>query len=55
MFEQKGFCIISDFLSKNEVNEINKEITLVKNADIYNDSNGNLRRIERLYNKGKLK
>ena len=52
MFEQKGFCIISDFLSKNEVNEINKEITLVKNADIYNDSNGNLRRIERLYNKG---
>lgn len=53
MFEEKGFCVISDFLSKKEVDEINKEITQVKNADIYYDSNGKLRRVERLYDKGK--
>ena len=54
MFDKKGYCIISDVFNKNEVDTINKEITEVKNADIYHDSNGNLRRVERLFDKGEF-
>ena len=54
MFDKKGFCVISDVFNKNEVDIINEEITQVKNADVYNDSNGNIRRVERLCDKGKF-
>ena len=54
MFDKKGFCVISDVFNKNEIDIINEEITKVKNADVYNDSNGNLRRVERLCDKGKF-
>ncbi len=54
MFDKKGYCIIADVFDQSEVASINREITEVENADVYYDSNGNLRRVERLCDKGKF-
>ena len=54
MLDKKGYCIIADVFNQSEVASINREITKVKNADVYYDSNGNLRRVERLCDKGKF-
>ena len=54
MFDVNGYCIISNVFNKNEVDTINREITEVENADVYHDSNGNLRRVERLCDKGEF-
>ena len=52
-YENIGFFIKKNFFNKNQIKEIIKEINfLEENVDIYYDKKGNLRRIERLYNKG---
>jgi len=53
MFEKKGYCIIPNVFNVNVVDEMNKEIASINDADIYLDSKGSLRRIERFYNKTK--
>jgi len=53
LFSKKGFFVIEKLLTKNFVKKILKEIYEAKNTDKYFDSKKNLRRVERLYNKGK--
>ncbi len=53
LFSEKGFFVIEKLLTKNFVKKILKEIYEAKNTDKYFDSKKNLRRVERLYNKGK--
>ena len=53
LFSKKGFFVIENVLKKNFIKKILKEIYEAKNTDKYFDSKKNLRRIERLYNKGK--
>jgi ectoine hydroxylase-related dioxygenase (phytanoyl-CoA dioxygenase family) len=50
---EKGFFIIDKFFDSSCVDAIKQEIELAKNVDKYFDENGIIRRIERLYNKGK--
>lgn len=52
-FDSKGYCIIKNTIDISVINLILKEIDNAKNIDIYTDTNGNIRRIERLYDKGK--
>ena len=52
-FKKKGFIKIKKFFSKKLINKILEEVSNSENTDIYFDRNGNLRRIERLFDKGK--
>ena len=52
-YNNDGFFIYRDFLQKQMVKMILKEIGKAKNVDIYFDKKKRLRRIEKLYNKGK--
>jgi|TARA_B110000027_G_scaffold134114_1_gene164981 2-aminoethylphosphonate dioxygenase len=53
LFNKKGFFVIENLLKKNFIKKILKEIYEAKNTDKFFDSKDNLRRIEKLYNKGK--
>lgn len=52
-FEKKGYFKIKNFFTKKFIDDLNQEIIEAKNVDKYYDENKNLRRIERLYDKGK--
>ena len=52
-FKNDGYFIIQNFLNKVEISNIIKEVKKSKNTDIYKDDNNIIRRIERIYNKGK--
>ena len=53
VFEAKGYCIIKKAIDTKNISEIFSEIKNAKNIEVYKDKKGNLRRIERLYDKGK--
>jgi ectoine hydroxylase-related dioxygenase (phytanoyl-CoA dioxygenase family) len=50
---EKGFFVIKNFFFTSDINAIKQEIEVAKNVDKYFDENGIIRRIEKLYNKGK--
>ncbi len=52
-FEINGFFIIRNFFDKQLLKNCLDEIYLIKKADKYYEKNGKLRRIERIYDKGK--
>ena len=52
-FDEEGYYKIKNFVEIDEINEIIKEINLAEDIDIYKDRSNNIRRIERIYNKGK--
>ena len=51
-FSADGFFIYKNLVDKNFVKKILKEIKNAKNVDKYYDRKNNIRRIEKLYNKG---
>jgi ectoine hydroxylase-related dioxygenase (phytanoyl-CoA dioxygenase family) len=51
-FQKKGFFIKRNFFEKNLINKIFKEVNLAKGVIKYYDKKKNIRRIEKLYNKG---
>jgi hypothetical protein len=51
-FSNKGFFIHKNFINKEHVKKILKEIKNAKKVDKYYDKKNNIRRIEKLYNKG---
>ena len=51
-FSNNGFFVHKNFIDKNYVEKILKEIKTAKKVDKYYDKKNNIRRIERLYNKG---
>ena len=53
LFFKKGYFIIRNVIKKNIIKKILVEIYKAKNTVKYTDSKGNLRRIEKLYDKGK--
>ena len=53
LFLKKGYFVVRKVIKKNTIKELLIEIYKAKNTDKYTDSKGVLRRIERLYNKGK--
>ena len=53
IFQKKGYFIIKNFINKKDINLIKKEIIKAKGVDKYFDNRSIIRRIERLYNKGK--
>jgi len=48
-----GYFILKDFISKDFVLKLIDDINKASNTDKYFDKNNNLRRIEKIYNKGK--
>ena len=53
IFQKKGYFVIKNFLNKKDINLIKKEIIKAKGVDKYFDKRSIIRRIERIYNKGK--
>ena len=56
-FKENGFIVIENFISLAEINIIKNKVEGLKNhikVDIYNDRNGNLRRMENFVKKDKL-
>ena len=56
-FKENGFIVIENFISLAEINIIKNKVESLKNhikVDIYNDRNGNLRRMENFVKKDKL-
>ena len=53
LFSKKGYFVVRNLIKKNIIKKLLVEIYKAKNTDRYSDSKGNLRRIERLYDKGK--
>ena len=51
-YNKIGFLIIKDVIKPNVINKIVKEINNAKNTVKYFDRNNQLRRVEKLYNKG---
>ena len=51
-FEKKGYFKLENFFTKKFIENLNLEILNAENVDKYYDINKNLRRVERLYNKG---
>ena len=51
-FKQKGYLIQKQCFDVEFIAKINNEIVNLKNTDIYYDKNKNIRRIEKLYDKG---
>jgi hypothetical protein len=52
-YSQKGYITIRNFFQKQLINNLNNEIKEAENVDKYFDKNNEIRRIERLFNKGK--
>ncbi len=53
-FETKGFFKVKNFVDIETIKNILSEIKLSKNVDIYYDRNDKIRRIEKIYDKGKF-
>tara|TARA_B100000282_G_C31707189_1_gene479286 strand:+ start:676 stop:1419 length:744 start_codon:yes stop_codon:yes gene_type:complete len=53
-FNQSGFFVCKNLFDKIFLNNIVKEISLAEDTQKYFDNNNNLRRVEKLYNKGKF-
>ena len=53
LYKQKGYFKIKNFFPKSFIDELNEEILNATNVKRYYDKNDKLRRIEKLYNKGK--
>ena len=51
-FKSNGYCVIKNAISNKIISKVFNEIENAKNIEIYTDKKGNLRRIERLYDKG---
>ncbi len=51
-FDTNGFYKVKNFVTKEEIKKIIKEINNVEDVDIYRDRNKKIRRIERIYDKG---
>ena len=51
-FKNDGYFVIKNFVDKNFIYKLIEEINNSKNTDKYYDSANNLRRIEKLFNKG---
>ena len=51
--KKKGFFIVKSLISDDFLNEILKEIINIKDASFFYDKNKILRRIEKIYNRGK--
>lgn len=51
-FNDTGYFTLKNFIDKNSVNKILKEISEAKDVDVYKDRNNIIRRVERIYNKG---
>jgi ectoine hydroxylase-related dioxygenase (phytanoyl-CoA dioxygenase family) len=52
-YSQKGYFTIKNVFSSIDINDLNDEIKLAQNTNKYFDKNGEIRRIEKLFNKGK--
>ena len=52
-FEKKGYFKLENFFSDKFIENLNNDVLEAENVDKYYDINKNLRRIERLYDKGK--
>lgn len=52
-FKNDGYFVIKNFVDKNFISNLIEEIKNSKNTDKYFDNANNLRRIEKLFNKGK--
>ena len=53
LFSKKGYFVVRNVIKKNIIKKLLVEIYKAKNTDKYTDNKGNLRRIEKLYDKGK--
>lgn len=53
IFQKRGYFVIKKFFNKKDINLIKKEIIKAKGVDKYFDKRSIIRRIERIYNKGK--
>jgi ectoine hydroxylase-related dioxygenase (phytanoyl-CoA dioxygenase family) len=51
-FKNDGYFVIKNFVDKNFISKLIEEINNSKNTDKYYDNANNLRRIEKLFNKG---
>jgi len=51
-FKEKGYFILQNAVSKNILRKIINEIEVAKNVDVYLDQKKNVRRVERIFNKG---
>ena len=52
-FDKDGYFVFKNFLSKDFISSLIEEIHNAPNTVKYSDNSNNLRRIEKLYNKGK--
>ena len=54
-YQKKGYFIVKEFLTKNQVKIILKDLKRIskKNKNIFYDKNYKIRRIEKIYNKSK--
>ncbi len=51
-YNEKGYFVVRNIFDRNTINTVISEIDIAKNVEKYTDKKGNLRRIERLYDKG---
>ncbi|MBH44264.1 MAG: hypothetical protein CMD88_02255 [Gammaproteobacteria bacterium] len=51
-YKNNGYFIVKDVFDKNTINKVISEIDVAQDVQKYTDKKGNLRRIERLYDKG---
>jgi len=51
-FNNDGYFKVKNFIPKDDITKIIKEINEANDVDIYKDRNNKIRRIERIYNKG---
>lgn len=51
-FEERGYFVIRNVVKKNILKKIMNEIKVAKKVDVYLDQKKNIRRIERIFNKG---
>lgn len=51
-YQKKGYFVIKNVLETQFILKLIEEINAIQNADIYYDQNKNIRRIEKLYDKG---
>ena len=52
-FDQDGYFKVENFLNEIEISNVIEEINKSSDVDIHKDRNNLVRRVERIYNKGK--
>ncbi len=52
-FDNDGYFVVPNFLNKDEISKILDEINKSEDTDVYKDRNNVIRRIEKIYDKGK--